>query len=121
MGKINYLLKNFIIVQETQRQFPAQPQQNPKSSNYIKETHEQVQAITSLRSEKEIEKTIALKRVNQGAVKSRELGGEIKRKKSEEDRKESEEKEREHNSEPSKKASNEITIEDLKHAHSHIG
>ena len=46
----------------------------------------------------------------------RGLGGAIERKKSEEERKEKEEKEHEHDFEPSKKVSNEITIEDLKHA-----
>ena len=44
----------------------------------------------------------------------------VREKKSEEKRKKKEEKEHEHDSEMSKNASNEITIEDLKHA-PHIG
>ena len=44
------------------------------------------------------------------------MGSEIERNKSEEDRKDKDDKEHEHDSEPSKKASNEVTIEDLKHA-----
>ena len=70
----------------------------------------------TLRSGKKIDKTIAPKRVIQGGEESRELGGEIERKKSEEEKKASIEKEREHDSEPFAKESNDITVEDLKHA-----
>ena len=57
--------------QQTQGRFPAQPQQNPKPANYIEETHEQVHAITTLRSGKEVDKTIAPKEVKQGEDESR--------------------------------------------------
>ena len=68
--------------------------------------------ITTLRSGKEIDKTIALKEVNHGKNgESRGLNQE-----SESEKKKSEEKDHESNSEPFKKASNEITMEDLKHA-----
>ena len=61
LKKMNYLLENFIMAQQTQGRFPAQPQQNPKPANCIEETHEQVQNITTLRSDKKIDKTIAPK------------------------------------------------------------
>ncbi|GFS36333.1 hypothetical protein Acr_00g0045420 [Actinidia rufa] len=48
-------------------------------------------------------------------LRTRELSGEIERKKSEGERKEIKEKEREYDSESSAKVSNEITVEDLKH------
>ena len=80
LGKMNSLLKNFIIAQQTQWRFPVQPQQNPKLTNCIEETHEHVQAITTLRNRKKIDKNIASKRANQGIFESRELGGEIERK-----------------------------------------
>ena len=54
------------MAQQTQGQFPSQSQQNPELANCIKETHEQVQAITTLRSGKKIDKTIAPKEVNHG-------------------------------------------------------
>ncbi|GFZ12721.1 hypothetical protein Acr_23g0011060 [Actinidia rufa] len=63
-------------------------QQNPKPANCIDETHEQVQAIMTLRSGKEIDKTIAPKRIIQGGEKSKDLGGESERQKNEEKRKE---------------------------------
>jgi len=66
MGKMNSILESLVISQQTQGRFPAQPQQNPKPANYIDETHEQVHAITTLRSGKEIDKTIAPKEVNYG-------------------------------------------------------
>ncbi|GFS29781.1 hypothetical protein Acr_00g0008430 [Actinidia rufa] len=69
-----------------------------------------------LRCGKEIDKTITTKRVIQGEEEPRELCGEIERKKIEEEKKESIEKECEHDSEPSAKVFNDITIEDLKHA-----
>ncbi|GFS37337.1 hypothetical protein Acr_00g0051420 [Actinidia rufa] len=50
LGKMNSILESLVISQQMQRQFPAQPQQNPKPANCIEETHEQVQAITTLRS-----------------------------------------------------------------------
>ena len=75
-----------------------------------------MQAITTLRSGKKIDKTIAPKRVNQGEDASSELRAEIEREKSKEERKEKEQKELEHDSKSSKKASIEITIEYLKHA-----
>ena len=49
---MNSLLENFIMAQQIQGQFSAQPQQNAKPANYIKKTHEKVNAITTLRSEK---------------------------------------------------------------------
>ncbi|GFZ14419.1 hypothetical protein Acr_24g0006090 [Actinidia rufa] len=116
MGKMNSILENLVISQQTQGRFPAQPQQNPKPANCIEETHEQIQAITTLRSGKEIDKTIAPKRVIQVGEESRDLGGESERQKVKEERKESKGKEREHDSESSVKMSNEITVEDLKHA-----
>ncbi|GFZ14636.1 hypothetical protein Acr_24g0008260 [Actinidia rufa] len=73
-------------------------------------------AITTLRSGKKIDKTIAPKRVIQGGEKSKELGGESERRKLEEERKESKGQEHEHDSEPVTKMFNEITVEDLKHA-----
>ncbi|GFS42481.1 hypothetical protein Acr_00g0080060 [Actinidia rufa] len=94
-----------------QRRFPAQPQQNPKPANCIEEAHEQGQAITTLRSGKEIDKAIAPKRVIQGGEESKDLSGESERQK-----KESKGQEHEHDSELAIKVSNEITIEDLKHA-----
>ena len=66
--------------------------------------------------------TIALKEVNHGKNgESRGLGNEIKGKKSENEKnesekKKSEEKEHENNFEPSNKACNEVTMEDLKDA-----
>ncbi|GFS36390.1 late embryogenesis abundant protein, group 2 [Actinidia rufa] len=116
MGKVNSILESLVISQQMQGRFPAQPQQNPKPANYIEETHEQVQAITTLRSGKEIDKTIAPKRVIQGGEKSKELGVESERHMLEEERKESKGKEYEHDSEPVTKVPNEITVEDLKHA-----
>ncbi|GFS30842.1 hypothetical protein Acr_00g0014470 [Actinidia rufa] len=116
MGKMNSMFESLVISQQTQGQFLAQPQQNPKPTNCIKETHEQVQAITTLRSGKEIDKTIAPKRVIQVGEESRDLGGESERQKVVEERKESKGKEREHDSEPSTKVYNDITVEDLKHA-----
>ncbi|GFY95639.1 hypothetical protein Acr_10g0010240 [Actinidia rufa] len=116
MGKVNSILESLVISQQMQGRFPAQPQQNPKPANCIEETHEQVQAITTLRSGKEIDKTIAPKRVIQGGEKSKDLGGESERRKLEEERKESKGKEHEHDSEPVTKVPNEITVEDLKHA-----
>ena len=56
------------MAQQIQRRFLAQPQQNPKPANCIEETHEQVQAITTLKSGNEIDKTIAPKEVNHGKV-----------------------------------------------------
>ena len=93
------------MTKQTQGRFPAQPQQNPKPANYIDETHEQVHAITTLRSGKEIDKTIAPKEVLH--KKNGEFRGLSQK---------SEEKDHESNSEPFKKASDEITMEDLKHA-----
>ncbi|GFY96721.1 hypothetical protein Acr_11g0010270 [Actinidia rufa] len=112
MGKMNSLLENFITAQQTQGRFLAQPQQNPKPANYIDETHEQVHAIITLRSGKEIDKTIAPKEVNHGK------NGESRRliQESESEKKKTEEKDHESNSELFKKASNEITMEHLKHA-----
>ena len=63
---MNFLIENFIIAQQTQGRLPIQPQQNSKLANCIEETHEQVHAITSLKSGKEIYKTIVPKEVNQG-------------------------------------------------------
>ncbi|GFZ02203.1 hypothetical protein Acr_15g0008110 [Actinidia rufa] len=114
MGKVNSILESLVISQQMQGRFPAQPQQNPKPANCIEETHEQVQAITTLRSGKEIDKTIAPKRVIQGGEKSKDLGGESERQKLEEERKESKGKEYEHDSEPVTKVPNEITVEDLR-------
>ncbi|GFS41334.1 hypothetical protein Acr_00g0073750 [Actinidia rufa] len=114
LGKMNSILESLIISQQMQGQFPAQPQQNSKPANCIEETHEQVQAITTLRSGKEIDKTIAPKRVIQSGEKSKELGGESERQKLEEERKESKGKEHEHDSEPVTKVSNEINVEDFK-------
>ncbi|GFS41551.1 hypothetical protein Acr_00g0075050 [Actinidia rufa] len=116
LGKINSILESLVISQQMQGRFPAQPQQNPKPANCIEETHEQVQAITSLRSGKKIDKTIAPKRVIQGGEKSKELGGESERQKLEEERKESKGQEHENDSEPVTKVPNDITVEDLKHA-----
>ncbi|GFZ14711.1 hypothetical protein Acr_24g0009010 [Actinidia rufa] len=116
MGKVNSILESLVISQQMQGRFPAQPQQNPKPANCIEETHEQVQAITTLRSGKEIDKTIAPKRVIQGGEKSKELGVESERHMLEEERKESKGQEYEHDSEPVTKVPNEITVEDLKHA-----
>ncbi|GFZ02210.1 hypothetical protein Acr_15g0008180 [Actinidia rufa] len=116
MGKVNSILESLVISQQMQGRFPAQPQQNPKPAKCIEETHEQVQAITTLRSGKEIDKTIAPKRVIQGGEKSKELGVESERHMLEEERKESKGKEYEHDSEPVTKVPNEITVEDLKHA-----
>ncbi|GFZ14741.1 hypothetical protein Acr_24g0009310 [Actinidia rufa] len=99
-----------------QGRFPAQPQQNSKPANCIEETHEQVQAITTLRSGKAIDKTIAPKRVIQGGEESKDLGGESERQKYEEQRKEGKGQEHKHDSEPATKVPNEITVEDLKHA-----
>ena len=65
MRKMNSLLENFIMAQLTQGRFPTQLQQNPKLANCIEETHEQVQAITTLRSKKGIDKSIVSKYVNQ--------------------------------------------------------
>ena len=42
IGKMNSLLDNFIMAQQTQGRFLAQPQQNLKLSNYIEEMYEQV-------------------------------------------------------------------------------
>ena len=64
LGKMNSLLKNFIVALQTQGLFPTQPQQNPKPTNCIEETHEQIQVITIFKSGKEIDKTIAPKWVN---------------------------------------------------------
>ncbi|GFS42196.1 hypothetical protein Acr_00g0078450 [Actinidia rufa] len=89
LGKMNSILESLVISQQMQGRFSAQPQQNPKPTNCIEETHEHVQAITTLRSGKEIDKTIAPKRVIQGEEKSKELGGESERRKLEEERKES--------------------------------
>ncbi|GFY88708.1 late embryogenesis abundant protein, group 2 [Actinidia rufa] len=116
MGKVNSILESLVISQQMQGRFPAQPQQNPKPANYIEETHEQVQAITTVRSGKEIDKTIAPKRVIQGGEKSKELGVESERHMLEEERKESKGQEYKHDSEPVTKVPNEITVEDLKHA-----
>ncbi|GFZ14646.1 hypothetical protein Acr_24g0008360 [Actinidia rufa] len=116
LGKMNSILESLVISQQMQGRFPAQPQQNPKPANCIEETHEQVQAITTLRSGKQIDKTIEPKRVIQGGEKSKELGGESERRKLEEERKESKGQEHEHDSEPVTKVPNEITVEDLKHA-----
>ncbi|GFZ14661.1 hypothetical protein Acr_24g0008510 [Actinidia rufa] len=116
MGKVNSILESLVISQQMQGRFPAQPQQNPKPANCIEETHEQVQAITTLRSGKEIDKIIAPKGVIQGGEKSKDLGGESERRKLEEERKESKGKEYEHDSEPVTKVPNEITVEDLRHA-----
>ncbi|GFY90900.1 hypothetical protein Acr_07g0010960 [Actinidia rufa] len=116
MGKVNSILESLVISQQMQGRFPAQPQQNPKPANCIEKTHEQVQAITTLRSGKEIDKTIAPKRVIQGGEKSKELGVESERHKLEEERKENKGQEHEHDSEPVTKVPNEITVEDLKHA-----
>ncbi|GFZ02212.1 hypothetical protein Acr_15g0008200 [Actinidia rufa] len=116
MGKVNSILESLVISQQMQGRFSAQPQQNPKPANCIEETHEQVQAITTLRSGKEIDKTIAPKRVIQGEEKSKELGVESERHKLEEERKENKGQEHEHDSEPVTKVPNEITVEDLKHA-----
>ncbi|GFY95491.1 hypothetical protein Acr_10g0008760 [Actinidia rufa] len=116
LRKMNSILESLVISQQMQGRFPAQPQQNPKPANCIEETHEQVQAITTLRSGKEIDKTIAPKRVIQGGEKSKELGGESERRKLEEERKESKGQEHEHDSEPVEKLPKEITVEDLKHA-----
>ncbi|GFS34255.1 hypothetical protein Acr_00g0032950 [Actinidia rufa] len=116
MGKVNSILESLVISQQMQGRFPAQPQQNPKPANCIEETHEQVQAITTLRIGKEIDKTIAPKRVIQGEEKSKELGVESERHKLEEERKENKGQEHEHDSEPVIKVPNEITVEDLKHA-----
>ncbi|GFS42194.1 hypothetical protein Acr_00g0078440 [Actinidia rufa] len=74
LGKMNSILESLVISQQMQGRFSAQPQQNPKPTNCIEETHEHVQAITTLRSGKEIDKTIAPKRVIQGEEKSKELG-----------------------------------------------
>ncbi|GFS36290.1 hypothetical protein Acr_00g0045170 [Actinidia rufa] len=116
MGKVNSILESLVISQQMQGRFPAQPQQNPKPAKCIEETHEQVQAITTLRSGKEIDKTIAPKRVIQGGEKSKELGVESERHMLEEERKESKGQEYEHDSEPVTKVLNEIIVEDLKHA-----
>ena len=93
-----------------------QPQQNPKLVNYIKETHKQVHAITTLRSEKEIDKIITPKGVNQGEDESKRLGHETESKKSESKKDKGKEKEHEIHSKPSNKASNEVTMKDLKYA-----
>ena len=63
-----------------------------KRSIHIIWSCEQVQAITTLRSGKKIDKTIAPKWVNQGEDECRGLGGESERKKSEEERKAREKK-----------------------------
>ncbi|GFY90908.1 hypothetical protein Acr_07g0011040 [Actinidia rufa] len=116
LGKMNSILESLVISQQMQGQFLAQPQQNPKPANCIEETHEQVQAITTLRSRKEIDKTIAPKRLIQGEEKSKELGGESERRKLEEERKKSKGQEHEHDSDPVTKVPKEIIVEDLKHA-----
>ncbi|GFS40575.1 hypothetical protein Acr_00g0069390 [Actinidia rufa] len=69
LEKMNSLLENFIMVQQTQGRFPTQTQPNPKSANCIEEIHEQV--------------TITPKRVNLGEDESRELDIKIERKKRE--------------------------------------
>ncbi|GFZ05261.1 hypothetical protein Acr_17g0008330 [Actinidia rufa] len=116
LGKMNSILESLVISQQMQGQFPAQPQQNPKPANCIEEIHEQVQAITTLRSGKEIDKIIAPKRVIQGRKESKDLGGESERQKNEEERKSIKGQKHEHDSEPATKVSNKITVEDLKHA-----
>ncbi|XP_057463829.1 uncharacterized protein LOC130753671 [Actinidia eriantha] len=113
---MNSVLESLVISQQTQGRFPAQPQQNPKPAKCIEETHEQVQAITTLRSGKEIDKTIAQKGVVPSREESKGLSGEKERSKLEDERKESKGKEPNHDSEPVPKVSNEITVEDLKHA-----
>ncbi|GFS34043.1 hypothetical protein Acr_00g0031950 [Actinidia rufa] len=69
LGKMNSLLENLIIAQQTQERFSAQTQPNSKSANCIEEIHERV--------------TITPKRVNLGEDESRELDIEIERKKKE--------------------------------------
>ncbi|GFY96846.1 hypothetical protein Acr_11g0011520 [Actinidia rufa] len=69
MEKMNSLLENFIMAQQTQGRFPTQTQPNSISANCIEEIHEQV--------------TITPKRVNLGENESRELDIEIERKKRE--------------------------------------
>ncbi|GFS36154.1 hypothetical protein Acr_00g0044390 [Actinidia rufa] len=101
LGKMNSILESLVI---------SQQMQNPKPTNCIEETHEQVQAIMTLRSGKKIDKTIAPKRVIQGGEKSKELGGESERRKLEEERKESKGQEHEHDSEPVTKVPDEITV-----------
>ena len=64
IGKMNSLFENFIMAQQTQERFPAQRQQNFKPANYIEETYEQVQSITTLRNGKQVDKTIILKEIN---------------------------------------------------------
>ncbi|GFY90894.1 hypothetical protein Acr_07g0010900 [Actinidia rufa] len=81
-----------------------------------KDNEMRTKAITTLRSGKKIDKTIAPNRVIQGGEKSKELGGESERRKLEEERKESKGQEHEHDSEPVEKLPKEITVEDLKHA-----
>ncbi|GFZ10847.1 hypothetical protein Acr_22g0002450 [Actinidia rufa] len=83
LGKMNSLLENLIIAQQTQERFCTQPQQNPRLINCIEKAHEQVQAITPLTSGKEINKIITPKRINLGEDESRELDIKIERKKRE--------------------------------------
>ena len=111
LGKMNSLLENFIIAQQTQGRFPTQLQQNPKPANYVEETHEQVHAITTLRSGKQIDKTIAPKEIKPGEDESRGLGREIGSKKSESKKDKGKDKDHESNYEPS----NEVALEYLKH------
>jgi len=54
-----------LMTQQTQGRFPAQPQPNPKPANVVDTTHEQANAITTLRSGKQIDKTITPKADNQ--------------------------------------------------------
>ncbi|GFZ14721.1 hypothetical protein Acr_24g0009110 [Actinidia rufa] len=69
LEKMNSLLENFIMAQQTQGRFPTQTQQNSISANCIEKIHEQV--------------TITPKRVNLGEDESRDLDIEIERKKRE--------------------------------------
>ncbi|GFZ14466.1 hypothetical protein Acr_24g0006560 [Actinidia rufa] len=69
LEKMNFLLENFVMAQQTQGQFPTQTQPNSVSANCIEKIHEQV--------------TITPKKVNLGDDKSRELDIEIERKKRE--------------------------------------
>jgi len=67
-GETNTIVKDIhkmLMTQQTQGRFPAQPQPNPKPANVVDTTHEQANAITTLRSGKQIDKTITPKADNQ--------------------------------------------------------
>ena len=127
-GETNTIVKDIhkmLMTQQTQGRFPAQPQPNPKPANLVDIAHEQANAITTLRSGKQIDKTITPKEINQEKNdESLGLRHDQERAKSEENEK-SEEKEKDEGKEKEKHseqlekamdASENVSIENLKHA-----